>query len=567
MTPPDLSLARALALHQQGRYADAAVLYRAVLDAEPDHPDALHLLGLAQRRLGNLVPALELVQRAVALRGDFIPALVNLGDMLLEAGRPAEAADSLGRAAGLDAGNASIWHALARALLAAGRAEEAIAAYRQAVARDPMLIAAQIGLNALLLSRGRSGEAQAAFAAYRRAVPADPVVFRHIPARRWCRPVTDPATLLAEPDTLWVARAGETLPVTPPVLALDDDDLTAPGFAEGQTVDLRNHSLTVGDTFVAHLQGVTIETVSRLHGLRGTFNLFVDRGLALADAYHDEATTERLLRFTGETVHADIAGRRTPLDAYDAVAPDQTVAGPALLLASRYIHHNYFHWMFEGVTRLWALEALPGGRQMPLLVPPGLNRSFHRDVLAALGVNNPMVPMTGTMVRAERLYFPSFLGPGAYSAVSIQWLRQRLLPAFGVTPWPRGGRRLYLSRSDTGVRSLVNEEILVDILHRQGFEVVVPGRMSVSEQIRTFAEAAVVVAPHGAGNTNMLFAPPGALLLELVPTSTRALLYWITAGQAGQRYGRMLCPEEPASGRLVVEPERFRHFLDLALTG
>src|SRR5688572_32482587 len=46
--------------HRAGRYGDAAELYRRVLEAEPRHPDALHLLGLAMGRLGDPDEALEL---------------------------------------------------------------------------------------------------------------------------------------------------------------------------------------------------------------------------------------------------------------------------------------------------------------------------------------------------------------------------------------------------------------------------------------------------------------------------------------------------------------------------
>jgi len=38
------ALAQALALHQQGRLADAEPLYAAILAVRPDHFDALHML-------------------------------------------------------------------------------------------------------------------------------------------------------------------------------------------------------------------------------------------------------------------------------------------------------------------------------------------------------------------------------------------------------------------------------------------------------------------------------------------------------------------------------------------
>ena len=40
--------------------------------------------------------------------------------------------------------------------------------------------------------------------------------------------------------------------------------------------------------------------------------------------------------------------------------------------------------------------------------------------------------------------------------------------------------------------------------------------MSVADQVKLFAEASVVTGPHGAGFANMVFAPAGATLVELM---------------------------------------------------
>ena len=54
MTGNAVTVAQALALHQQGRLAEAVPLYREVLTREPHNSDALHLLGLAVAALGDL---------------------------------------------------------------------------------------------------------------------------------------------------------------------------------------------------------------------------------------------------------------------------------------------------------------------------------------------------------------------------------------------------------------------------------------------------------------------------------------------------------------------------------
>ena len=60
-TPP---IATGAAHHAAGRLDEAAAIYRRILDHEPDHADALHLLGVARMQLGRPGEAIELISRA-----------------------------------------------------------------------------------------------------------------------------------------------------------------------------------------------------------------------------------------------------------------------------------------------------------------------------------------------------------------------------------------------------------------------------------------------------------------------------------------------------------------------
>lgn len=57
----------ALALHQSGRIAAAEAIYRLVLQQQPDHPGALHLLGVIRQQQGDFAAALELIGRAISV--------------------------------------------------------------------------------------------------------------------------------------------------------------------------------------------------------------------------------------------------------------------------------------------------------------------------------------------------------------------------------------------------------------------------------------------------------------------------------------------------------------------
>jgi len=65
--------------HQAGRLDDAEKLYRQVLAAQPDHPDALHLLGVIAHQVGRNDMAMELIGRAITLRPTSADYYSNIG--------------------------------------------------------------------------------------------------------------------------------------------------------------------------------------------------------------------------------------------------------------------------------------------------------------------------------------------------------------------------------------------------------------------------------------------------------------------------------------------------------
>jgi capsular polysaccharide biosynthesis protein len=119
---------------------------------------------------------------------------------------------------------------------------------------------------------------------------------------------------------------------------------------------------------------------------------------------------------------------------------------------------------------------------------------------------------------------------------------------FGLDPSPgpadpAPGRRIYLSRADAGWRRVLNEPVLMAMLAQRGFESVSLAGMSVREQAALFDAAAWIVAPHGAGLANVVFARPGATLLEIFPFSFGTPAFHCVAAAGRLRYGCHVVPQ------------------------
>ena len=60
-----------------------------------------------------------------------------------------------------------------------------------------------------------------------------------------------------------------------------------------------------------------------------------------------------------------------------------------------------------------------------------------------------------------------------------------------------------------------NEAELEEVMRQKGFTVLELSRHPMVEQMEFFASADIIVAPHGAGLTNLIFSRPGAKVMEL----------------------------------------------------
>jgi Flp pilus assembly protein TadD len=76
------ALATAIQHHQAGRLRAAEQICRQILAVEPNHADAIHLLGVIALQAGKPGIAIEYIQRAIALKGNAPAFHNNLGNAL-----------------------------------------------------------------------------------------------------------------------------------------------------------------------------------------------------------------------------------------------------------------------------------------------------------------------------------------------------------------------------------------------------------------------------------------------------------------------------------------------------
>lgn len=164
-------LAAAIALHRQGKLAEAEQAYRRILSETPHAFDALHLLGVLTLQRGQAPEGLALIARALSVRPDSAEAWSTLALGQARLRRYGEALASYDRVVALKPGDAAAHTGRGNALMELRRFADALAAYDRAIALNPGHAAAHHNRGTALKELSRHGEA---LAAYDRAIALQP---------------------------------------------------------------------------------------------------------------------------------------------------------------------------------------------------------------------------------------------------------------------------------------------------------------------------------------------------------------------------------------------------------
>lgn len=205
---------------------------------------------------------------------------------------------------------------------------------------------------------------------------------------------------------------------------------------------------------------------------------------------------------------------------------------PRAILIDGQVGTNYFHFFSDVLGKLWLLDKIPDGHNIPLIVG---ERTYNSKVFkyfneyTELG-RYPWMVQTGKMyIDVESLYLMKCF-PFSKS------LFTRSVSLLKATVASESRRRLFLNRSKMAGRYLLNFDQLRRQISDFGFEVIDPDRLSLSEQIRLFRTASHIVGIHGAGLTNTLFSGSGLRMLEISPGNRISTHYYWLAETMGIDY-------------------------------
>lgn len=481
---------------KQGKFEDAKNSCQKAIDIEPDLAIAYWNLGHALNEQNSLEEAISYWQKALELKPDLVGPEFHrdLGHVLRERGKLDEAIASYQKALELQLDEPTIYQSLGDILAQKGKFYEAINYYIQALKIKPNSKEIYISLGHTLRQKGSLDEANI------------------------CFKVCLPTSILVEFDKNSV-NLSITSTLDHPLVEVIN---LSHKFPQNSYLSSAN---TPDETVHPNLRETEIKCPE-------TFVAIVPNGRAWGDFFTSAIITP------DRHVLKDIStGSAALIASSDKLPPVNYIDGKVVFLSVRGVE-SYYHWILDLVSRFELIHAAGISlNDIDKFVVNTTIQQFQKETLRLLGIPDEKIIESYNFphIQAKNLIIPSLPGSARIPKFVCNFLRKEFLK-YATFEQEKRQKRLYISRKLAVSRRIINEDEVVKFLREYGFDTVIFESMSFMEQISFMATAEIVIAPHGAGLTNLIFCNQGTKVIEIFSPNYVNGCFWVIANQVELEY-------------------------------
>ncbi|NDY96315.1 glycosyltransferase family 61 protein [Wenzhouxiangella limi] len=225
---------------------------------------------------------------------------------------------------------------------------------------------------------------------------------------------------------------------------------------------------------------------------------------------------------------------------------------PLAICANRWRGRNHYHLIFQEVSSLFLLARVALPETLFLTTDPALDRRVGEVFQLACNCANIAEKNVLTVRERVRYRAPQILLIDPQSEDILlpyclaRYQRMTELASQAAVP---AADKLYISRQDATARRVLNEAAVMHYLEQAGFTCIIPGNFSIEQQIKLFNRASVIVGPHGAGLTNLLFCKSGTRVIELFQEDFINPAFYKISREVGAHYLGLVNPAQNTSAQ------------------
>ena len=236
------------------------------------------------------------------------------------------------------------------------------------------------------------------------------------------------------------------------------------------------------------------------------------------------------------------------------------------ILHLSYARRNIYHWTIDCLPRLYNINKIPGNDKIYLIVnanPP----AYQKEALSFFLKNNPRLELVtiedNEKWALESYWLPSFATSnqsGYMPSEYIEFIKNTIREGYKIKPENHEKRKIYISRKLSVRRKMINEQELENYLFQKGYEIICSENLTYKEQVKIYTEADIIISPHGAGLTNIIYSDD-ATIIEIHPKNYVQSHYFMLSKGCGHSYYSFLAGELSEKGLYQLNVGEFDLFL------
>jgi hypothetical protein len=206
---------------------------------------------------------------------------------------------------------------------------------------------------------------------------------------------------------------------------------------------------------------------------------------------------------------------------------------PAIFIGQKWGGHNFFHYLHTSLPKLVIMDIYNLDLNSIKIIHNSINKNYISESFSLLGINldNIICLDDYPNLKTKNLYICSPIGYGVNPNIESCKILKYLF-----TKYTKNKKELGLYIKRTSGRKIINEDEIINILITKDFKIIEPDKLNFLEQISLFSSAHTIIAPHGAGLSNLVWCPSGAKVLEMFSPTYVGLCYWLMADSCNLNY-------------------------------
>ena len=205
----------------------------------------------------------------------------------------------------------------------------------------------------------------------------------------------------------------------------------------------------------------------------------------------------------------------------------------------RYNWFNYWHFFNDVIGQLYLLDINNFDKDIPIVLPKeALKLSYVKYFFDTEYAKkwNWIFQDNETFIEVKAIYFCK-----STPNIKAQFIYGASIFKQGIHVTDILNKKIFVTRMQNRGRTILNINLINDLLHKYKFEIIDCDNLSTAQQICIFSSADIIVGIHGAGLTNMIFRYPyKCTLIEIFPPDMTPTHYYWLAKELGYDYDAIM---------------------------